>query len=169
MIEIRPARPSDADALAELRWEFRAGPGGTTESHDAFVARCAAWMQKELADGESWRAWVALEVEGPAAGPEPRRGDAGHKIVGQVWLHTINKVPNPMAERERHAYLSNLYVTPPARGGVGTRLLETVLAQASADLVDSVVLWPSARSRSLYSRRGFTAHGEVLELRSTDR
>ena len=52
MIEIRPARPSDADALAELRWEFRAGPGGTTESHDAFVARCAAWMQKELADGE---------------------------------------------------------------------------------------------------------------------
>ena len=171
MIEIRKAQPSDAMLLAELRWEFRAGRGGgTTESHDAFVARCAAWMQKELAGGESWRAWVALEVEGPPGYSEPRREEAGRPtIVGLVWLHTIDKVPNPIAERERHAYLSNLYVTPPARGGVGTRLLETALAQASADLVDSVVLWPSARSRSLYTRRGFTAHGEVLELRSTDR
>jgi predicted N-acetyltransferase YhbS len=154
MIEIRPARPSDAEALAELRWEFRAGRGGgPVESHHAFVARCAAWMQKELHDGGSWRAWVAA--------------DDGGRIVGQVWLHVINKVPNPIAERERHAYLSNLYVTPAARGGIGTRLLETALAQASAGGVDSVVLWPSARSRSLYLRHGFIANGSMLELPST--
>ena len=161
MIEIRPAQPSDAAVLAELRWEFRAARSATAESHDAFVARCAAWMRRELASGASWRAWVAVEMEG--------RAEAGHhRIVGQVWLHTINKVPNPIAERERHAYLSNLYVTPTARGGVGTRLLEAALVQASADGVDSIVLWPSARSRSLYLRRGFTANGDVFELRSTD-
>ena len=160
MIEIRPATPLDADELAELRWEFRAGRGATAESHDAFIARCAAWMQRELADGESWRAWVAEETESPA--------EAGHHtIVGQVWLHTINKVPNPIAERERHAYLSNLYVTPAARGGVGVRLLETALAQASADGVDSVILWPSARSRSLYLRHGFIPNRAMLELPST--
>ena len=152
MIEIRPAQPSDASALAELRWEFRAGRGATAESHDVFVARCTAWMRLELASGASWRAWVAEEM---------------NTIVGQVWLHTINKVPNPIAERERHAYLSNLYVTPEARGGVGTRLLETALEQASADGVDSIVLWPSARSRSLYLRHGFIANGAVLELPST--
>ena len=156
MIEIRPAQPSDAAGLAELRWEFRAGRNAAAESHDAFVARCSAWMRQELASGASWRAWVAEET------------NAGHHtIVGQVWLHTINKVPNPIAERERHAYLSNLYVTPTARGGVGTRLLEAALGQAGADGVDSIVLWPSARSRSLYLRHGFIANGAVLELPST--
>jgi ribosomal protein S18 acetylase RimI-like enzyme len=160
MIEIRLAQPSDAVALAELRWDFRAGGAATAEAHDAFVARCAAWMRQELASGASWRAWVAEEIEGP-----PEAGH--HKIVGQVWLHTIHKVPNPIAERERHAYLSNLYVMPEARGGVGTRLLEAALVQADADGVDSIVLWPSARSRSLYLRRGFIAHGAVLELPST--
>jgi GNAT superfamily N-acetyltransferase len=155
MIDIRRAQPSDATALAELRWEFRAGRGDPpVESHDAFVARCAAWMRRELGAGAAWRAWL---------------GEDDGRIVGQVWLHTINKVPNPIAERERHAYLSNLYVTPVARGGVGTRLLEAALAQAAADGVDSVVLWPSARSRSLYLRHGFTPNGAVLERQSATR
>ena len=153
MIDVRAARPSDAAVLAALRWEFRAGRDPAVESRDAFVARCAGWMQKELAAGDAWRAWIAEKADG--------------QVVGQVWLHIINKVPNPIAERERHAYLSNLYVTPAARGGVGTRLLETVLAQAAADGVDSIVLWPSARSRSLYLRHGFTPRGGVLERPST--
>jgi len=155
MIDIRPAKPSDAAGLAELRWEFRAGRGEpAVESHDAFVARCAAWMQRELGADGTWRAWLA-EDDG--------------EIVGQVWLHTIQKVPNPIAERERHAYLSNLYVKPSARGGIGTRLLETVLAHTTANGVDSVVLWPSARSRSMYLRHGFTPNGAVLERPSTAR
>ena len=168
MIAIRAAQPSDATALAELRWEFRAGRDAPVESREAFVARCAAWMRKELASGDAWRAWVAEEMHDPAARSGPGGSDTGsRRVVGQVWLHTINKVPNPIAERERHAYLSNLYVTPAARGGVGTRLLETVLAQAAADGVDSIVLWPSALSRSLYLRHGFTPKGAVLERPST--
>lgn len=155
MIDVRPAKPSDAAPLAALRWEFRAGRGDpAVESRDAFIARCAAWMQRELGGDGAWRAWLA-EDDG--------------RIVGQVWLHTIHKVPNPIAERERHAYLSNLYVTPVARGGVGTRLLETALSHAAADDVDSVVLWPSARSRSLYLRYGFTPDGAVLERASSAR
>src|SRR5262249_9162508 len=101
-LEIRPARPDDAARLAVLRWEFRAGRATPTEDQATFVARCTSWMTEALAAGE-WRAWVAV-VEG--------------RIAGQIWLHTITKVPNPVDERERHAYISNLYVTPPARGGV---------------------------------------------------
>jgi GNAT superfamily N-acetyltransferase len=155
MIDIRPAKPSDAAALAALRWEFRAGRGDpAVESRDAFIARCTTWMARELGDDGAWRAWLA-EEDG--------------EVVGQVWLHTIQKVPNPIAEPERHAYLSNLYVRPSARGGVGTRLLDTVLAHTAANGVDSVVLWPSARSRSLYLRHGFTPDGAVLERTSTAR
>jgi len=151
MIEIRPAAVSDAGALAELRWEFRTSPGRdpAVEDHDAFVERCASWMRREL-DGPTWRAWIAV--------------DDG-RIVGQVWAAIVPKIPNPVAERERHAYVSNFYVRPAARGGLGTRLLQHVLDWARANRIDYLVLWPSARSVSLYERSGFTRNGRVMELK----
>lgn len=147
MIQIRSATVDDAPALAALRWEFRAGRDAPVEAHAAFVARCAEWMARELA-GTAWRAWVAV--------------GAG-RIVGQVWVDLIGKVPNPVGERERHAYLSNLYVQPAARGRVGTQLLKAALAWAR---VDRVVLWPSTRSVTLYQRHQFTRDGGVMELKS---
>jgi GNAT superfamily N-acetyltransferase len=148
MTEIRPATPADARALAELRWEFRAGKTPPTEAHEVFVARCSLWMSAELERG-AWRAWVA---------------DESGRVIGQIWLQLLLKLPNPAAERERHAYVSNVYVTPTARGGIGTRLLQTAIDWAAANDVDRVVLWPTARSRSLYRRHGFVANGGVLEL-----
>ena len=148
MINIRGATPADAVALAELRWEFRAGRDPAVETHEAFVQRCAAWMRDELTAGAPWRAWVAI-----------RDG----RIVGQVWANTLRKVPNPVGDRERHLYLSNLYVQPAERGGVGTALLRTVIAWATADGVDRIVLWPSAKSVTLYARHDFTRAGEVME------
>src|SRR5439155_8009662 len=109
--DVRPAAVADARALAELRWEFRSGKTPPTEPREAFLDRCAAWMSLELARG-AWRAWVATE---------------NGRIVGQIWLQVLSKLPNPADERERHAYISNVYVTPSARGGVGTRLLRTAL------------------------------------------
>lgn len=150
MTTIRPATRDDAWALAELRWEFRAGRGAPlVEDHDGFVARCAGWMRRELIAQTPWRAWVA-ERDG--------------QRVGQVWLDTLHKVPNPIGERERHAYLSNLYVTPAARGGIGTQLLEAALAWARDNGVDRVVLWPTSDSASLYLRHGFRREGDVMEL-----
>ena len=148
MSDIRAAVPADARALAELRWEFRAGKTPPTEAHDAFVDRCHTWMSEELERG-AWRAWVA-EQDG--------------LIVGQIWLQLLSKLPNPAEERERHAYISNVYVTPAARGGVGTRLLRTALDWATGHDIDRVVLWPTMRSRSMYQRFGFVANGGVLEL-----
>jgi GNAT superfamily N-acetyltransferase len=107
-------------------------------------------MRRELTEADAWRAWVAV---------------ADRAIVGQVWLHTIDKLPNPVAESERHGYLSNLYVKESDRGGTGTRLLEAALAWARANAVDRVVLWPSRRSVTLYLRHGFTHGGEVMELK----
>jgi len=149
MIRIREAAPSDAAQLAELRWEFRVARAPATEDHDAFVRRCADWMRRELASQTTWRAWVAV---------------AGEEIVGQLWIQTINKMPNPVAERERHAYVSNVFVRPAHRGGVGSRLLDEALAWARASSFDRVILWPSALSVTLYERHGFTHHGDVMEL-----
>jgi GNAT superfamily N-acetyltransferase len=149
MIEIRTASPADAGALAELRWEFRVARAPATEAHDAFAARCAAWMRDELTTAVRWRGWVAV---------------ADGAIVGQAWVQTIEKMPNPVEERERHAYVSNLFVQPSFRGGIGSRLLEAAVAWARSNDVDRVLLWPSARSVTLYERHGFTHRGDVMEL-----
>jgi GNAT superfamily N-acetyltransferase len=149
MTHVRRATPDDAAAFAELRWEFRAGREPAVEAHDAFIERCASWMRHEL-EGVQWRAWAAIDDDG--------------RIVGQVWMDLIQKLPNPVGERERHAYLSNLYVKPDARGGAGTALLETALQWARENEVDSVVLWPSQRSVSLYLRHHFSRGGGVMEL-----
>ena len=149
MIQIRSAAPDDAAALAELRWEFRVSRAPANEPHDAFVARCGAWMRCELASAAQWRAWIAVD---------------GVAIVGQTWLQTISKMPNPVEERERHAYVSNVFVRPAFRGGVGSRLLDAAVAWAKANDIDRVILWPSARSVTLYERHGFTHHGDVMEL-----
>src|SRR5438128_12212144 len=89
MVFVRLADAGDAPALAALRWEFRAGRDRPVEAEQAFVDRCLAWMARELA-GPVWRAWVAI--------------DDG-RIVGQVWMQQFQKLPNPVGERERHAYL----------------------------------------------------------------
>jgi N-acetylglutamate synthase-like GNAT family acetyltransferase len=150
MIAIRTATIADARILAELRWEFRSAQNPAVETHDAFVRRCAAWMRRELQEGREWKAWVAVHE---------------HAIVGQAWLHTVGKIPNPVAERERLAYVSNLYVKPSSRGGTGTRLLEAVLDSCRANRIDRVVLWPSKRSVTLYLKHGFSRGGDVMELK----
>jgi N-acetylglutamate synthase-like GNAT family acetyltransferase len=82
-----------------------------------------------------------------------------------VWLHVVEKIPNPVAELERLAYVSNLYVRPSARGGAGTRLLETVLDWCRAGQIDRVFLWPTPRSVTLYRGHGFVRDGDVMELK----
>jgi GNAT superfamily N-acetyltransferase len=148
-MKIRSAMPADADALAELRWEFRVARAPATEAHDGFVSRCAGWMRAELASNAKWRAWVA-DVDGA--------------IVGQAWLQAIDKMPNPVEELERHAYVSNVFVQPAFRGGVGSCLVEAAVAWARDNHVDRVILWPSAQSVTLYERHGFTRRGDVMEL-----
>jgi ribosomal protein S18 acetylase RimI-like enzyme len=152
MIQVRRAIADDAPALAELRWEFRSGREPAVESHDAFIARCVRWMHGQLAD-QTWAAWVALDDHG--------------SIVGQVWVDLIEKLPNPVGEREHHAYLSNLYVKPDARGGVGAALLEAALEWTRSRDVDSVVLWATPRSVTLYQRYEFSREGGRLMERKT--
>jgi GNAT superfamily N-acetyltransferase len=150
MIEIRAAAVEDAGVLAGLRWEFRNAQNPAVEPRAAFVDRCAVWMRRELQEGGAWKAWVAVD---------------GDQIVGHVWLQIVRKIPNPIAEREQLAYLSNLYVIQPARGGTGTRLLETALDACRALRIDRVVLWPSARSVTLYLGHGFLKNADVMELK----
>ena len=150
MPTVREATTTDADALARLRYEFRAPLGELTEPEGAFVARCAAWMAARLGRGAAWRAWVAE--------------DAGGAIIGTIWVGLVEKMPNPTPEAEEHAYVTNVFVRPAARGaGTGSALLRAALAWCEARGVHAVVLWPTARSAPLYRRHGFATPAALLE------
>jgi GNAT superfamily N-acetyltransferase len=148
---IRAAVARDAAALAALRYEFRGGIAPTVEAEAAFVERCAGWMRGRLKDGSAWRCWVAAVDDA---------------LVGTVWLHFLEKLPNPVAEPERHGYVSSLYVQPAFRGsGLGSALLNTCLQVCQREGVDAVLLWPTPASRSLYQRCGFAVRDDLLERR----
>ena len=145
---IRAADAGDAPALAGLRWEFRAALGTPDEDPAAFRARCTGWMADRLWSGR-WRCWV-LDHDGV--------------IDGQLWLQPIEKIPNPVAEPELHAYISNVYLRPHQRGsGAGGALVATAMAWCRANGIDAVILWPTPRSRPLYARHGFHEEGAVME------
>lgn len=149
MAVVRLATPGDAPVLAQLRFAFRASLNEATESEADFVSRAAEWMASRLTDGSAWRCWVAE--------------DAG-ELVGHLWLQLIEKVPNPAVELEWHAYITNVFVQPSVRGlGTGALLMEAALAFCREAGVDSVILWPTEKSRTLYARYGFAVRDDIME------
>lgn len=149
-VRIREASSADAATLASMRLDFRSSLTDPTESRSRFLRRCTRWMEGRLRRG-AWRCWVAERRDG---------------IVGHLWLAPIEKIPNPIEEPERHAYVTNVYVRPDARGlGIGERLLAWAMAWCRINVVDTVVLWPTSRSRSLYARHGFRGTGRLMSAR----
>jgi GNAT superfamily N-acetyltransferase len=151
-VQIRVAKLSDCRALTEMRYRFRTELKSPTEPKSRFVRRCTSWMKKRFrADSSSWCCWVV---------------DDGKQLLGHVCVQLFEKMPNPVNEPEHHAYVTNFYVIPEMRGhGVGKKLLSKVLSWCRAQSADSVILWATPESRSLYRRCGFTEPADVLEVR----
>ena len=146
---IRLAVKSDALALAQLRYALRSTTGIATEPEPEFIRRCTAWMKEHL-ESESWQCWVV---------------EVNKQLIAAVWLHLVEKIPNPVAELEHHAYLTSFYVEEAARGrGIGTQLLREAISWCEAGQVHAIILWPTERSRSLYERHGFAVRDDIMEL-----
>ena len=150
--QIRVATSGDWNALAEMRYRFRAELGSPTEPKSGFVRRCGSWMRKRFDSGSSrWRCWV---LEG------------SKQVLGHVCVQLFEKMPNPVNEPEFHAYVTNFYVVPKIRGrGLGEKLLNKALAWCRARGADAVILWATAGSKSLYRRYGLVKPADILELR----
>ena len=149
---IRVATSADYRALAEMRYRFRAEVGSPTEPRSQFVRRCTSWMKKRFRVGSSaWRCWVV---------------DDGDQLLGHVCVQLFEKMPNPVNEREVHAYLTNLYVVPEMRSqGLGRTLLNEALSWCRAQGTDAVILWATPESKSLYRRCGLLQSNDILEFR----
>ena len=154
-LRIRVAKSRDWNALAELRYRFRAEVGSPTEAKSRFARRCASWMKKNFrSDSTAWRCWVV---------------DDGKQLLGHVCVQLFEKIPNPVNESEVHAYMTNFYVVPEMRGhGLGRKLLNRALSWCRAQGADSIFLWATPESRSLYRRCGFIQPADVLEIRANN-
>lgn len=151
---IRLAGARDWQALAEMRYRFRAEAGGVNETEPQFVKRCAEWMKKHF-HSPAWRCWIFEENK---------------QLRGHVCVHLFEKIPNPVDEAEVHAYVTNCYVVPESRNQeIGKKLLEKALAWCRAEGVDAVILWPTSPSRSFYQRFGFAGASDIFELRESGR
>src|SRR5690349_23978115 len=118
-VRVRRASADDAVVLATLRFEFRSSIGDPIELADEFIARCESWMSDRLSDSDFWFAWIAETMD-----------EGGPLAIGAIWLQLIEKVPNPVIEKEAHAYVTNLFVMESERGrGAGSMLLEAAIAE----------------------------------------
>ena len=148
-MNIRPANPADAPALAQLRYAFRSLTYHDIEPQTQFVQRCVTWMTDRL-QTPNWRSWVAEQED---------------EIIGGLWLQLIEKIPNPTSEPELHGYITNVFVKESSRGqGVGSRLLNEAITLCKDQSVHAVILWPSEKSRTLYERHGFAVRSDLFEL-----
>jgi GNAT superfamily N-acetyltransferase len=149
-ITIRKARPSDLDALAKMRFQFRSEMGKATHTEKQFLRRCKPWMKQRLSKEGPWHCWVAT---------------SGNNLIGTAWLQEIEKMPNPVSEPEKHGYITNCYVVPEFRGsGIGSKLLDRAVHWCIRFRVDAIILWPSPQSRPLYQRHGFSVRDDLFEL-----
>ena len=141
MIRLGP-QPGDLGTVLRMHGEIYAGEYRFTEEFEAHVARGLA----------QFAAALGAARENPVA-PEPgwlwlaeRRGE----VVGTIALTD---------EGSDEAQLRWFLVAPDSRGGLGRRMLDTLLEHARARGFERVRLWTVEgldAAASLYARAGFT-------------
>lgn len=149
-VTIRQTTEADSNVLARLRFAFRSSLNKAHEPDAAFVERCALWMDERLRYPSAWKSWIA-ECDGTA--------------VGNIWVQLIEKIPNPVSEPERHAYVTNLFVREDFRcRGFGSKLLSTAVSWTQTQNVHAIFLWPTEHSRDFYREHGFEVRAELMEM-----
>lgn len=147
----RLATRRDLPALAAMRWEFRVEetPPPADARRGAFVRACTLILREGLEAGH-WHYWVAL-VDG--------------QIVSQIFVRRVDKIPSPGRLRDEMGYVTNVYTRPDFRNrGIGSELLERVVAWARQQDLEMLFVWPSEQSVPFYRRAGFQQGSEMMEL-----
>jgi predicted N-acetyltransferase YhbS len=146
---IRQAHHGDIEQLVELRSEFTAEDfgGEVTADHAKYERECRAFL-REAIEGDRWHVWVA---------------ETGGAIVSHAFVALIDKVPRPVPERTRIAYLTNVYTRPDfRRKGIGAEIIRRAQTAARKADVELMIVWPSDESERFYRREGFATPDDAL-------
>jgi N-acetylglutamate synthase-like GNAT family acetyltransferase len=139
---IRRASLADVDELISMRRDFTLEAEGSQgrASRCEYEIECREFLIEAVSSGR-WDIWVA---------------EVGGQIVSHVYVALIDKVPRPVRENRRIAYMTNVYTRPPHRAsGIGGRLVERAQEAAREEDVELIIVWPSEESIAFYRRHGF--------------
>jgi len=149
---VRLATAADADEIARMRWNFSHEFHEPTEPEDAFLRRMAGEVRGYLASGK-WTVWVAEDPTG------------ARRLIANVFLQRVDKVPRPYPRPGSWGYITNVYVDPSWRDhGIGRVMMEVAIASARGEGLDTLLLWPSERAIPFYERAGFAPATGAMEL-----
>jgi GNAT superfamily N-acetyltransferase len=153
-LEIRQATLDDAAELARLRWEFSPDEvQATDQTLEEFAQDFGNFMRLGLESGD-WVVWVGI---------------ADGRIIANIYVQWVAKVPRPGLFGKRFGYMTNVYVESEYRNrGVGSALLERVIAWAHQQGVELLIVWPSEAAVPFYQHAGFRHSPEAMELNLTE-
>jgi GNAT superfamily N-acetyltransferase len=146
---IRLARLEDVDELVGMRADFTfedLQPSAAT-ARPGYEQDCRAFLTEAITS-RRWQIWVA-EVD--------------ERLASHAFVALIDRVPRPIRENARIAYLTNVYTRPGFRGrGIGTAVLKRAQEAAREADVELMIVWPSDESVEFYEREGFEKPDEPL-------
>jgi len=88
-----------------------------------------------------------------------------YRLAAAMWLHTVPRIPVPGKRAGPIGYLTNVYVEPAHRNaGLGAEMVDQVTVWCRTEGFSTVIVWPTARSRSFSRRGGFSRLEEPLVL-----
>ncbi len=148
-IVIRLATQSDIGELVEMRRDFTFEDIDPNErnTRPGYEADCRRFLADAITSGR-WHIWVA---------------EVGGQLVSHLFVALIEKVPRPVREDRRIAYLTNVYTRVAYRNqGIGARLIKRAQEAASDADVELMIVWPSDESVEFYTRQGFAIPEEPL-------
>jgi GNAT superfamily N-acetyltransferase len=133
-LTVRVAGPGDVGALAALRraWDASAA------DEPGFEQRLADWLE---AEGDRRTTWLAALGGAPA---------------GMASLFEYRRMPRPGRADVCWGYVGSMFVREELRDrGIGSALLDAIVAAADERGYVRLVLSPSARAVPFYRRAGF--------------
>jgi len=151
-IVIRHARAGDVHAVAELRSLWSTG----ADADAAFEDQIGDWLASEGDRRTIWLAWI------------------DDRAVGMASMFEYRRMPHPARPDSRWGYVGNMFVRADLRDrGIGSALLDVIIAAASERRYARLVLSPSERAIPFYERAGFVSPGQTagaarLLVRHTD-
>ena len=173
VIHYRLATAADANALAQMRWDFRLEEtnGVAIHSEAEFLPVCSAFIANGITSGQ-WAYWVAAadaSASATLASASASARLASARLLACICICVITKIPKPNQLHDAFGYVTNVYARPECRNqGVGTQLMTHATDWARAYPLDNLLVYPSERSVPFYERAGFVHEVEALNLELHD-
>src|SRR4051794_18487260 len=99
-LTLRQATAADVSELARLRWDFFVEHADVPQETFSHFQELFTQFWSRRVEAGNWTVWVAQRKQ---------------RLVGNIWVERIAKVPRPDRPHAEYGYVTNVYVEPESR------------------------------------------------------